>query len=233
MRNAVLVLSACVAFAGCNHQPAAYPIYHNANVNEAVDIDLGTVTRPVFVAALRSAVMNSSHDMRGGVNMYGGYGGPSQAVSLPGDAMTLALNDAQRKAALVAKQLHVELGPVESVTEQLSGAVPNGLKGAPAPPPPLNAVRSMAGQPLTLNVVYRVGSGDRFISVFGIGSSAGPQPYLGSPQTLRVNVNGTGASLAEATRSVAYYESLVREAAKNLGIQPAKITIGDGSFNAN
>ncbi len=148
-----------------------------------------------------------------------------------------ALDDAKRKAALLAKYAGAALGAVESIGEGYGGQPPasfnNPLKGAASS---IRDPRLLVNGPVVLAVTYRLG-GDpqRTISILGYGANAIGRSALrarSNTTCVVVSVNAQGKDLADAAHNAAPYEAVIHKAAARVGLPDSAISKSEGSFNS-
>ncbi|HZO92418.1 MAG TPA: SIMPL domain-containing protein [Candidatus Baltobacteraceae bacterium] len=241
----IALLGVVVAFVGavsalrfCQALPRSYVTPSgNANIDESISVEFAgtTVSKTAFASALENVLAKQAN--KGvGVQIRPDFLESNAAVALSDDSYVSALDDAARKAKLLAQHAGVALGPIIGVDEGYGGQPPSSFpNGVPLKGSPVTVVRPTAANgPLVLGVSYRLANGDAQRTISVLGYSSGSRRTSGSSRVttrLTVAVSARGNNLAEALRNVAPYEGLVRRAAAQVGLPPAAVSKADVSLN--
>jgi hypothetical protein len=234
----VFAATAALIAAGCHasNSPSYQP---GPQAGLSMEITVDSSRREAFVVALRSTVtkaLASGVSAAVDVNDYGYPSNTSQTIVGGVDLYTSALDDAHRKAGAIAQRLHVTLGPVLSVAEQLqSYPIPGlqGLKGGA----PQSLVRVSPNQPVVLYVVFSAsapGEAPNSIAIYGLSSSKTEVAASAqAPKTVNVHVQitGHGTDMQAATEAQSRVESAVRQEASAFGISNSSIRLTSANFS--
>jgi hypothetical protein len=214
-----------------------------ASMNETLTVDLARspAAGPSFGLAL-GKLLAANASPNASVRVYPGYGRFGQTVGIPTERYVAALGDAEEKAKTLAAHAGMHLGEIQSIAEVYGGqsyGSPYGGAGPHGNELKLLARVTVQGSPdapIALGVVYGVaGSATRTISVIGLSAATtnGPGPARSNSGWLNVSINSGGKSLADAVANVERYESLVRKAAAQAGIDDAAVVKTDSTFQVN
>jgi uncharacterized protein YggE len=237
-RRSVLAATAALVAVGCHaSSPSTYQAVPQASLTMEIAVDFGR--REAFVTTLKSTVIKalaSGVSASVDVNDEGYPSNASQTISAGVDLYTSALDDAQHKAKAIAQRLHVSLGPVLSVAEQLqSYPIPGvqSLKGNVSQ----SFVRISPNEPVVLYVVFTVsapGAASSSIAVYGLSSSdTEVTASARAPKTTNVHVQimGHGKDMQAATDAQSRIESAVRQASSAFGIPDSSIHLIGSNFS--
>jgi hypothetical protein len=213
-------------------RPQAFAPYQNASIVETFRVEFAgsNVSKAAFTGAFAD-LLAAARVQRAGVQIRPDYENSSSASGVGDGAYLSAFDDAQHKASLLARRAGAPLGAVQSISEGYGGQPPPpggnmALKGNASP-------RTLAGGPIVLEVVYRLGDGARTVSVLGF-ASAGKRPVgTGTLASTRlvVEINARAGDLAAAQREIAPYEALVRRAAAKSGLPESAVGRAELSLN--
>lgn len=212
MRRYVAFLAIATVVAACTQRPYAQP----STVERTVYIDLpqgfekqAQLDTAISAAATRAA----SAKIAGNVYASGepAYPGP-QTAAPSSDPYLVALADAQRHAAAIAKAAGLSLGRITSVREERE-FTPSGVQ------------MTYYGR-----VVLKVDFGDA-LTVYG---SSPYHTLAASKRSTRmtVRINGSGPTAADAQASADAFENAVRSAAASFGIPSTSIHVEGGSVSS-
>lgn len=202
-----------------------------SNVNETLEITLDPQRVPSVIHALQGdASVNG-----GGVGVQISPWTPSRAtMSVKATAYVSALEDAQTKAAAIARHLAVPLGHVSAVEEVLgdlsAGSASTGAKlqglALKALPPTISAARSGL---VTVAVSF---AGPVPISVFGLSQPMPQAPNLSEAAGVEVSIQSRGTDFPSASSQLQRVENAVRAIAQRVGGPSTRITIRSSSANS-
>jgi hypothetical protein len=210
-----------------------------ASIQERIVVDFSgtTVSKPAFTSALER-LLAAQPVTNVSVQIQPDYEVSGPEVTLSDESYVSALDDASRKAKLLASHAGVAIGGIAAIDEGYGGQAPyprssGGLRGIVNAPP---ARGMLAGGPLVLGVSYRIAHGDPQQTISVLGYSSASKLASGSPRAstrIAVNVNARGKDLAQASQIAAPYEDFVRKAAAQLGLPPSAVSKADVSINVD
>jgi hypothetical protein len=198
----VVVATALVAVGGCAQQQQRNVAYANVNLSFSADparVESIVADVQKRFLALGDAGKHASVNVNSGNNS-----GMSPAAStVPVESMSLALDDARRKAGEIAQHDGVKLGSIRTVSEDL--AYPPTFANAPLErvPAPIGVnarVSSVTGT--TILRVEFADDRDGAIVVYGIAANANAHRYPQRATGATFNVNATGATSTAGGREV-------------------------------
>ncbi len=207
----------------------------SASIQEQIAIEFsGTaVSKSSFTSALES-LLATQPVTDASVQIRPDYGAGVPEVALSDDSYVSALDDATRKAKLLAKHAGVALGAIAEIDEGYGGQPPTrpniALKGNANVVTP----RGMVAGPLVLGVSYRIAHGDPQQTISVLGYSSSSKLTSGRTRTstrIVVIVDARGRDLAHASQSAAPFEGYVRKIAAQLGLPPSAVSKADVSLN--
>jgi hypothetical protein len=209
----------------------------SASIQEQIAIELSgnAVSKSSFTSALER-LLAAQPVTDASVQIRPDYQTSAPDVALSDDSYVSALDDASRKAKVLAKHAGVALGAIATIDEGYGGqppARPNvALRGIPNN---VSGPRAMvAGGPLVLGVSYRIAHGDPQQTISVLGYSSSSKLASGQARTstrIVVVVDARGRDLAHASQNAAPYEGYVRKVAAQLGLPPSAVSKADVSLN--
>jgi hypothetical protein len=217
-----------VALSGCSRPNYPQP---SANVNETVTVSGSSETIHGLEADLRKLIQARGSDADVGIGL-NEMGGPlSRTVQADSAILNAAFEDARRKARALADAVHAKLGEPIAVDEvNAADAAPRyggasaGLKGN------VSSVMLNRDMPEIVRVTFALtpnGRGPTSVTVYGLQGPALPAALAPATQ-LSVNISASGD---DALKTIASWESQVRDAAHRNGARDADIRVGN--VNAN
>ncbi|HEX3467471.1 MAG TPA: SIMPL domain-containing protein [Candidatus Elarobacter sp.] len=207
-----------------------------ASIQEQIAVDFsGTaVSKSSFTSALEQQ-LSAQPVTTVSVQIRPDYDIGAPDLALSDESYVSALDDAARKAKLLAAHGGAALGGIASIDEGYGGQPPYPRSPVLRGPANAAAPRAALGSgPLVLGVSYRIAHGDPQQTISVLGYSSYSKLASGRARTstrISVMVDARGSDLAHASQSAAPYEGYVRKVAAQLGLPPSAVSKADVSLN--
>jgi hypothetical protein len=227
-RRAALILGLGAAIAGC-----AGPVrpQSTSTARQEISVALGQISSAKFSDALAAAAGQTK--MSCGLMTSPDYAGRASPKPQSGDLLKKALEDAQRKAQILAAAGHLKLGSIDAIVQEVAGITPitTALKGNV--PLSSGAINVSPNAPVALVVRYKLLGGSGTLEVVGF-SSPPTSPNYQLPDRSRTSIvlNASGRTLSDAVQSLKSCENVVRKTAQELGVSENAVEVRATNLDA-
>jgi hypothetical protein len=221
---------ACVVVVACAQQPPRNQGFANVNLTFSADpakVDAIVADVQKRFLALGDAGKHATVNVSSG----GGFGANAGAT-VPVQSMSLALDDARRKADEIAHHEGAKLGPIRSVSEDLAN--PPVLAKASverlAAPNAMNVRVSSESGTTTLRVEYADDRGDAIV-VYGIAANANARRMPQRPTGALFGVNATATSSASGREVLEAYIGAFNAAMRAANVPAADYAVSNMNYS--